>query len=160
LVGCARSTGAASAGTDDKPGRVALEYVRALFSGDFDKAQSLVEPGSQPAFRLVALGVDPKLVTARDLAIGATVVNGARASTTILGTICRAGDSSSAGATDCITNHDPGTSNPIFKVALVRQPGGDWLVSLDVAAGLLPSRPAGSTGVPGSAQASVPASHG
>lgn len=159
LAGCgnpAASNGTGSSPDNREPGQVALAYVRALFSGDFDRAQALVDPGSRAAFQLVALGMDPKLVTARDLGIGSTVVNGDRASTTILGTICRAGGATPGLADDCLTNNDPSTSNPIFKVALVRRSDGAWMVTLDLTGGV---PPADLTRTPAASQSSVAPSH-
>jgi len=156
LVGCGRPAadpGAAKA-TADKAGQVALAYTRALFSGDLGKARSLVEPGSRSAFQVVAVGVDPKLVTARDLSVGTTAVNGTLADATILGTICRR--ASKPGPDQCMTNTDPNTTNPIFKVTLAQQPNGDWRVSFRTAVGPQPLRRRGSVPVP---QASATAHH-
>jgi hypothetical protein len=136
LSGCGRqpASGGDNSSSREKSGQVALEYAQALFSGNFDKARALVEADSQSAFQLVRLGVDPKTLTVRDIGIGSTAVNGDRASTTLTGTICRKDTAGAAtGAPeDCITNHDPSTSNPIFKVAVARQPNGKWMVSLKI----------------------------
>lgn len=124
----------ASGSADPGPGAVAVAYADALFAGDFSKASSLVEPGSQSAFRLVKLGIDPRVISARNLSDGSTLVKGSSAITTLLGSVCHRQPSSAASAppAECIDNLDPHSANPIFKVASALQPNGQWLVTLAI----------------------------
>jgi hypothetical protein len=136
LGGCGSPapSGAPSADLGADPDVVAVRYAKALFAGDIATARSLTEPASQSALRLVALGIDPALVHARDLAVGSTAIGGDRAVVTLTGTLCRRSRKPSKAdpspPEDCVSNPDVHTDSPIFKVAVARQPDRLWLVTL------------------------------
>jgi hypothetical protein len=131
VTGCTGSAGGAgSASSVDRAGQVALAYARALFAGDFATAQSLVEPDSQSLLGLIKIGYKPDELSA-DIRVGATVVTGDLATTTLLGEICHVTAGSSP--TDCVSNTDPGTADPIFRVNLIRSAGRDWQITLRTA---------------------------
>lgn len=161
VAGCggAAGSGPASASADPNgtPEDVALRYVRATFSGDPSSARALVEPASQDAQKIVELGIGQQQLSARDLGVGATQIDGERATVVILGTLCRSAPKArSASPRDCVTNRDPASKDPIFRVFVARQPDQTWLVSLRLdAPDSTPPASEAATEQPGSAVSSA-----
>jgi|GEM_PF-4513425 len=138
----AADSSASVAGDEGQAGQVAVRYATALFDGDIKTARALVEPSSQQSFELVVAGLGQTKVHAKGLANGRTTITAGRAVTTLLGDLCPGAASATAATvspTDCMSNHDPASTNPIFMVALARQPNGQWLVTLSLAPGVPPS---------------------
>ena len=143
LAGCGAEKAAAPAATaaatatpvatDPAAGRVALTYVRAIMANDYDAALPLVVANQREVLKALALGQGPGTlpkVTA-DVTVGEVRVDGARASVSILGRLCRT-DARRDARPQCIENHDPDTESPLFRVSLVRERG--WKVMYDFAA--------------------------
>jgi hypothetical protein len=121
------------------PGDVALSYVRATFSADPSRARRWVEPASQDAYRIVELGIGDQELSARDLAVGSTKIDGDRATVIVLGTLCRKEPKAKTTEPECVTNTDPESANPIFRVFLARQADASWMVSLRIEQSIMPS---------------------
>lgn len=147
MAGCATPAAQAPAsasavGDAAQAGQVAVKYASALFDGDIKTARALVEPASQQSLELIAAGGTQNAVHAKGLANGRTVITSGRAVTTLLGDLCQ-GSSSRTVATvnpaDCISNHDPESTDPIFRVSLLRQPDGEWRVTLSPEPGASPT---------------------
>lgn len=154
------ASGSASVARDAaQAGEVAVRYATALFDGDIKTAGALVEPPSRESFGLVAAGMGQNVVHAKGLANGRTTITAGRAVTTLLGDLCQDASTPSAvtvNPADCISNHDPESTNPIFRVSLARQSSGQWLVTLSLEPGVSP--PGGPSSPAPSASTSVPAS--
>lgn len=115
---------------DGSAGAVALAYVDAMFSDDLDAAAGYVEGDSLDAFQLVRVGIDPRSVYAKDLAVGSTKVTGGVAVVILTGTVCHR--ATPPAADDCLSNEEPDSDNPVFHVTLRPDTGGDWKVALGV----------------------------
>lgn len=154
---CGTPSGGSTAGGDDEAAAsgVALRYATALFNGRVDQARTLVERASQPTFGLVAAGLAQSAVRATGLSAGRTQVTGDRATTTLVGDLCRVSGTATPSPDDCVSNHDTSSNNPIFKVATARQSSGSWLVTLTTPAG---TTPGGSGPTPPAANLPVPPS--
>jgi hypothetical protein len=136
LAACNPSRDSASVGGGDvsAASSVALKYATDLFDGQVDRARELVEPASQSTFRLVAAGISQQRLKANGLGVGRTQVTGDEATTTLVGDLCRVDPTGAGSPSDCISNRDPYSANPIFTVATARQPDGSWRVTLTVKA--------------------------
>lgn len=115
------------------PQTVAVNYVRALFSGDINKAASFVEPSNRGAFLAVTNGIQGASIRGEGIAAGSSSVQGSSATVVMIGTICTSGSmaplpSGEPTASHCVTNKDPHTRNPVFMVSLAMQPDGNWSV--------------------------------
>ncbi len=138
VVALAASAGCASGGDpgtpqgqgDDSAGAVALAYANALFSGDLDGAAHYVEDDSAAAFQLIQVGIDPRTIYAKDLDVGSSTVTNGVAVVILTGTVCHKADPPAAD--DCLSNHDPASSNPVFHLTLRPTTAGDWKVALGV----------------------------
>ncbi|WP_277440675.1 hypothetical protein [Streptomyces sp. SPB162] len=124
------------------PGPVALGYSKAMFAGHFDQAREWVLPKDRDALKVLAFGLGPESVSAKNLAIGSVQQHGDQAVAVLLGTICSNGKRAGGvtprpGATPgplpsssgiCISNADSKTSKPAFQVLLSKDAGSQWYV--------------------------------
>jgi len=120
-------TSPSSAVASNTPQAVAVAFTQALYSHHMDAASAVVAPNSQSGFQVLASIISGKTNAARDIHPGTAKLAGTTGTVTILGTIC----SGTAGSTSpkCITNDDPTSSNPAFRVN-VQEIAGRWYVSL------------------------------
>lgn len=130
---CTSAHQSAATSTLNDPRTVALEYARALFAGRTDKARELVAPESRAAFDAISNAAAAFATRSLNLAVGSSTVTGDIAVEVLTGTMCRTVKSPSPPApsgsplTDCVTNSDPRTKNPIFRITL-RRNGHTWQV--------------------------------
>lgn len=136
-AGCASGGGAGTRQDqgDDPAGAVALAYANALFSGDLDGASHYVEDDSTAAFQLIRAGIDPRTLYAKDLAVGSSKITNGVAVVILTGTVCH--KTTPPADDDCLSNHDPASSNPVFHLTLRPTTAGHWKVAL----GLMPATP-------------------
>jgi hypothetical protein len=112
---------------------VALDYLRALFSGRFGAARRYVDTRDVNAFDVITASLQPGSLSSRGLAVGASTVRGATATVVITGTICSSFGPASLGPAQrrspqhCTTNRDPHSSSPVFRVQLTKL-GRRWWV--------------------------------
>lgn len=136
LTGCGSTAG----GDADSPGKVktvALDYAKALYSGDTDAARQYVEEDSRDVFaRVTSSGIQPSTVASEDLAVGSAEVDGDLATAVLIGTICSTGSSQPL-PTDpghrtqyCSSNTDPDTTDASFRIRLHRNTDNAWRVTL------------------------------
>ena len=123
VAGC----GASRSGTQspDGAGEVALDYTNDLFTGDYDSVKALVQPSDRSGFQLINAGVEPGGADAENLGVGSVSLAGVAATVVLTGSVCRTATPGDPGG--CITNSDPNSDNPIFRVSL-RQDSGSWQV--------------------------------
>lgn len=113
-------------------GAVAQAYARHLFAGEFPLAAQSVLPAEQSVFRAITLGVGSASTRAQNLAVGSVAVTGQHAVVVLTGTLCTTASrkplSKSPSAKNCVSNRDPKSTNPIFRVQLVMIPAKTWYV--------------------------------
>ena len=116
---------ATPAPADPAVGRVALAYLRAVMRNDYDAALPMVASEQRDVLKALALGdgTGKRAKVTADVSVGEVVVDGDRASVSIVGRLCRR---VGGGAPDCVENDDPRTDSPMFRVSLVKQRG--WKV--------------------------------
>lgn len=136
LAGCgsAQTPKPLAASSGNGPDQVAMSYARSLFSGDFDAASQRVDSAGRGSFLALTAGLGPSSVRGHDLAVGSSSVTGTSAVVVLTGTLCSthslatlsaAAQSPGAG---CISNADPHSLNPIFRIDLSYE-AGRWLVT-------------------------------
>jgi hypothetical protein len=108
-----------------------VRFTRALFGGDFDRARRYVAPDSRNALLVVTAGLRDASVSQRDLAAGSLRVHGTSATAILTGTLCSSHSVKRVTRTshDCITNRDPHSDNPVFRVGLKLGSDRQWRVS-------------------------------
>jgi len=126
------------------PGSAAVGYVTALYSGDFARAAKFVPPAQQSLFRYIAKGLTPTSVRSEHIKAASVTVAGSKASVVLTGTLCATNASvgsagsasgpSSAGPAapgklECITNTDPQSADPLFRISLIKTSANVWYVS-------------------------------
>lgn len=109
------------------PSHVATAYATYLFASHRSAARSLVEPESRSTFDVVAASVGIGSF-ARELSAGSTTLHGpANASVELTGTICVV-PRTPVPKRRCVSNADPDSMNPIFRVDLAKA-AGRWFVT-------------------------------
>jgi hypothetical protein len=132
LVGCEGSV--PSSVPSSTPAAVAVAYTNDLFSNRLADAMAMVLPSSQGDFKLMETLVSQQSGSAHGLVAGATRTSGNSAVVVLLGTICMSGSdvspgrSAAPGGARCLSNADPGSTNPGFKVSLQKASDGKWYV--------------------------------
>lgn len=137
LVGLAAcgTNGSTVAANNSSPATVALQYTEALFGGHLDAARQFVAPASQNTFLVVTAGLGSLSMRTQGLTIGSTSVSDSTAVAILMGTLCSShglapltpADTSSS--VNCVTNSNPHSANPVFRVQLIRNSDGRWLVT-------------------------------
>jgi len=130
--GCAQHSAAAAPARDQSaPGPVAVAYTQALISGDVPGAERLVLPKDRATLAKVPL---PKgmNVHAYGLGVGSSSVKETSATVVLTGKICNMTGSRapSPSTGSCISNADINSTNPLFRLALIRDADQKWYVSL------------------------------
>jgi len=156
LAGCAARSGTPgpAAASGAAPASVAVRYGRAFFAGNFTGASRFVDPSSRSAFLALADGLGPASLSSRNLAAGSTAIRGEVAVVILTGTVCSSASQASlppgshAPAARCVTNSDPHSTSPVFRVTLGRETDGRWMIIYQI-----PSPGTGGlTGAPSSSQ--------
>jgi hypothetical protein len=129
------------------PGSAAVGYVTALYSGDPNAAAKFIPPAQQSLFRYIAKGLTKTSVRAEHIKAISVTVAGSNATVVLTGTLCATnasmGSSSSSsgsspiasagpsapGKLGCITNTDPQTTNPLFRISLTKTSANMWYIS-------------------------------
>jgi hypothetical protein len=126
-----RATSAApnTAGAD--PGTIAVRFTRALFGGHFDRARRYVARDSRNALLVITAGLRSDSLSQHDLAAGSSRVHGTSAATILTGTLCSSHSAKpvTQAPRDCITNRDPHSDEPMFRVVMTLGPARQWQVS-------------------------------
>jgi hypothetical protein len=121
------SDGAPMTADEAAAGRVALAYASALSSGASKSARRYVASRYRGAFDRLQKAIQGKAATSHGLAVGSVQISGRTATATLTGTFCQ-GTPADKSADQCVTNHDPHTSNPIFLVHLLHEHERSWRV--------------------------------
>lgn len=117
----------------ESPGRVAVDYVKDLYSDHLSAARLLILPQDWQTFNVVAAVISHNRVFARAVSIGSIQVTDNRAVVMLRGTFCSApGVTAPSGsgttlATVCITNSGLNNTNKALRVALTHA-GSRWYV--------------------------------
>jgi hypothetical protein len=108
-----------------------VRFTRALFEGDFARARQYLAPESRNALRVVTAGLREASVSQHNLAAGTDRVRGTSATAILTGTLCSSHSVKAVNRTphDCITNRDPHSDNPVFRVGLTLGSDRQWRVS-------------------------------
>jgi len=116
---------------DERAGRVALMYMRAIVRNDYDAALPLVASNQRDVLKALALGQGPGTLPtlSANLKVGQVAVSGGSATVMLVGRMCRmeARRNSSKPRAECIENEDPMTDSPEFRIRMVRDAG--WKVA-------------------------------
>jgi hypothetical protein len=139
---------------NSSPGTVALEYSKALFAGQFDRAEAWVLPKDRQTLKLISAGLGRASVRQRNLAVGSTDIKGNAGVAVLTGTLCSSGAAPKSASSSsprpheqCISNKDVHTKEPSFQLSLCRQKGA-WYVCFP--------RSLSASGTPSSADAESP----
>jgi len=130
LAGFEPNTKALSA----EPGKTAVAFTVDINSGRFGAARKLVYSLNQPTFDILATVIRGNRVSARDVSVGSSTINGNTAVVILKGTFCVAGPTGAAygaktyGVPKCFTNSNPKSSNRAAWVKLIRLATGHWYV--------------------------------
>jgi hypothetical protein len=129
------TTSPATTGTrstaDPDPGTIAVRFTQALFGGHFDRARRYVAPDSRNALLVITAGLRSDSLSQHDLAVGSSSVHGTSAATILTGTLCSSHGAKpvTRSSRDCITNRDPHSDDPMFRVVMTLGPARRWQVS-------------------------------
>lgn len=113
------------------PGAVAVAYTSDIFSGNLNEAAALVLPSYRSEFRVLQTIMATNTGSATNLAPGDTTFSGNTAVVVVTGTICGNSPSATPSASPaprCLTNSDPNSSNPGFRVALEKSANNQWFI--------------------------------
>ena len=116
------------------PGKTAVAFTVDLNSGKLGAARELMYSLDRPAFDILAAVIQGNRVSARDVSVGSSTINGNTAVVILEGTFCVAGPTGAAygaktyGVPKCFTNSNPKSSNRAAWVKLIRLATGHWYV--------------------------------
>lgn len=96
---------------------VSARYLRALFAGRPNEANSYVVPSSRGIIKALQLSLRKSSGSLDDLRIGQVNVTGARARVVFMGTMCHLKDGKREG---CLTNNDPKPTDDNFGLELAK----------------------------------------
>jgi hypothetical protein len=117
----------------ESPGRVAVDYVKDLYSDHLSAARLLILPQDWSTFNVVAAVISHNRVSAQAVSIGSIQVKGTRAVVMLRGTFCSApGGAAPSGtattlASVCITSSALNNTNKALRVTLTHA-GSRWYV--------------------------------
>lgn len=116
------------------PGKIAVAFTADIYSGRLGAARKLVYSLNQPTFDIFAAVIRGNRVSARDVSVGSSTINGNTALVILEGTFCVAGPTGTKagaktyGVPKCFTNANPKSSNRAAWVKLIRLATGHWYV--------------------------------
>ena len=116
------------------PGKIAVAFTTDIYSGRLGAARKLVYSLNQPTFDIFAAVIRGNRVSARDVSVGSSTINGNTALVILEGTFCVAGPTGTKagaktyGVPKCFTNSNPKSSNRAAWVKLIRLATGHWYV--------------------------------
>lgn len=110
------------------PEAVAVQYVTDISAHKFDDAANLVLSGDRSDFKVVSAVIAKRQTSAHDIKALSTDVTGETATVTVGGTVCSGDGANPSASPSCLTNTDPKSKNPVFRVSLEKAPDGRWYV--------------------------------
>lgn len=113
------------------PGPVAVAYTRDIFLGKLTEAATMVLPSYRSEFRVLQTVMATNTGSVTNLAAGDATFSGNTAMVVLTGTICENTPGATPSASPvprCLTNSDPNSSNPGFRVALEKSAKNQWFI--------------------------------
>lgn len=115
------------------PADVAVRFATDLYSADPNRARSLVAATARGEFQVIVNASAGRRLSSTGLQAGEVAKIGNSAIVTVLGTICGMSaeatrSSGTAANSTCVSNSDRGSTDPRFRVSLMKASTGGWVV--------------------------------